>query len=178
MRHLYVVSPSSRTVKEANSWLPLCQQFSLSVGLIRRLEGCLILFPKGFFFDHFLILKAATTTLSKFIQTIWRFWGLHGSFQGKLPYDILCLQFFLLACRLHHAFFTKCLKPLEKYWRFNGVNIALFLDDGWLIDSDRDTCAVLLIFRLMLSQGLWWEVSIGIRVKFVNGWGLPMMERR
>ena len=27
--------------------------------------------------------------------------------------------------------------------RFNGVNIALFLDDGWLIDSDRDTCAVL-----------------------------------
>jgi hypothetical protein len=39
--------------------------------------------------------------------------------------------------------FTKCLKPLEKYWRFNGVNIALFLDDGWLIDSDRDTCAVL-----------------------------------
>ena len=39
--------------------------------------------------------------------------------------------------------FTKCLKPLEKYWRFNGVNIALFLDDGWLIDSDHDTCAVL-----------------------------------
>jgi len=39
--------------------------------------------------------------------------------------------------------FTKCLKPLEKYWRFNGVNIALFLDDGWLIDSDRDTCAAL-----------------------------------
>ena len=39
--------------------------------------------------------------------------------------------------------FTKYLKPLEKYWRFNGVNIALFLDDGWLIDSDRDTCAVL-----------------------------------
>lgn len=39
--------------------------------------------------------------------------------------------------------FTKCLTPLEKYSRFNGVNIALFLDDGWLIDSDRDTCAVL-----------------------------------
>ena len=39
--------------------------------------------------------------------------------------------------------FTKCLKPLEKYWRFNGVNIALFLDDGWLIDSDRDTCTTL-----------------------------------
>ena len=39
--------------------------------------------------------------------------------------------------------FAKCLKPLEKYWRFNGVNIALFLDDGWLIDSNRDTCGVL-----------------------------------
>ena len=39
--------------------------------------------------------------------------------------------------------FTKCLKPLEKYWRLNGINIALFLEDGWLIDSDRDTCAVL-----------------------------------
>ena len=39
--------------------------------------------------------------------------------------------------------FTKCLKPLEKYWRLNGINIALFLEDGWLIDSDHDTCAVL-----------------------------------
>jgi len=39
--------------------------------------------------------------------------------------------------------FTKFLEPRETYWRFNGVNIALFLDDGWLIDSDRDTCAVL-----------------------------------
>ena len=39
--------------------------------------------------------------------------------------------------------FTKCLKPIEKYWRFNGVNIALFLDDGWMIDSDRDTCTTL-----------------------------------
>ena len=39
--------------------------------------------------------------------------------------------------------FTKCLKPLEKYWRFNGVNIALFLDDGWLMEPDHGTCAVL-----------------------------------
>ena len=39
--------------------------------------------------------------------------------------------------------FTKCPKSLEKYRRFNGVNIGLFLDDGWLVDSDRDTCAVL-----------------------------------
>ena len=60
-------------------------------------------------------------------------------------YDILCLQFFLLVCllQLTRDIFTRCLKSLVKYWRFNGINIALFLDDGWLIDSDRDTCAVL-----------------------------------
>ena len=48
-----------------------------------------------------------------------------------------------MVCLLHLTFFFQCLKPLEKYWRFNGFNIALFLDDGWLINSDRDTCAVL-----------------------------------
>ena len=60
-------------------------------------------------------------------------------------YDILCLQFFLLVCllQLTRDIFTRRLKSLVKYWRCNGFNIALFLDDGWLIDSDRDTCAVL-----------------------------------
>ena len=38
--------------------------------------------------------------------------------------------------------FIKCLKPLEKYWRVNRVNIALFFNDGWLIDIDRNSCAV------------------------------------
>ena len=42
--------------------------------------------------------------------------------------------------------FTKCLKPLEKYWRFNGVNIALFLDDGWTVSPVRSE---LLIFGLI-----------------------------
>ena len=32
--------------------------------------------------------------------------------------------------------FTKCLKPLKKYWRIHGISVALFLDNGWLIDSD------------------------------------------
>ena len=36
--------------------------------------------------------------------------------------------------------FTKVLKPLEKYWRIQGVNIALFLDDGLIIDYDESTC--------------------------------------
>ena len=39
--------------------------------------------------------------------------------------------------------FTKCLKPLEKYWRIHGISVAIFLDDGWLIDSDQVPCAVL-----------------------------------
>ena len=35
---------------------------------------------------------------------------------------------------------TKCLKPLEKYWRSLGTNIALCLDDGWLTESSYDEC--------------------------------------
>ena len=34
--------------------------------------------------------------------------------------------------------FTECLTPLEIYRKVNGVNIALLLDDGWLIDIDRN----------------------------------------
>jgi hypothetical protein len=36
--------------------------------------------------------------------------------------------------------FTKCLKPLEKYWRSQGTNIALCLDDGWLSEGSFDDC--------------------------------------
>ena len=78
--------------------------------------------------------------------------------------------------------FIKCLKPLEKYWRFNGVSIALFLDDGWLIDSDRDTCTTLAasIWSDLGRQGLspMMRSLNGVRVKFVNGWelyGTPLM---
>ena len=39
--------------------------------------------------------------------------------------------------------FTKCLKLIEKYWRFQGVRIALFLDDGWLIENSLSACRVL-----------------------------------
>ena len=38
--------------------------------------------------------------------------------------------------------FIKCLKPLEKCWKVDKFNIALFLNDGWLIDIDRNSCAV------------------------------------
>ena len=38
--------------------------------------------------------------------------------------------------------FTKTLKPLENYWRCNGVHIALFLDDGW-ITEEQASCKTL-----------------------------------
>ena len=38
--------------------------------------------------------------------------------------------------------FTKVLKPLEKYWRIQGLRIAIFLDDGWAIVQDRESCRI------------------------------------
>ena len=37
--------------------------------------------------------------------------------------------------------FTKTLKPLEKHWRHQGICIAIFLDDGWAIERDRQVCS-------------------------------------
>ena len=39
--------------------------------------------------------------------------------------------------------FTKVLRLLVKYWRLNGLRIAIFLDDGWGIASSPDECASL-----------------------------------
>ena len=38
--------------------------------------------------------------------------------------------------------FTKVLKPLERYWRVQGLCIAIFLDDGWAIVQDREICRI------------------------------------
>ena len=32
--------------------------------------------------------------------------------------------------------FTKCLRPMVKYWRENGINIVLYLDDGWCVNRN------------------------------------------
>ena len=37
--------------------------------------------------------------------------------------------------------FTKVVKPLEKHWRYIGINIAIFLDDGWSLDKSKQTCS-------------------------------------
>ena len=37
--------------------------------------------------------------------------------------------------------FTKTLKPLEKRWRHQGICIAIFVDDSWAIERDRQACS-------------------------------------
>ena len=37
--------------------------------------------------------------------------------------------------------FIKTLKPLEKHWRHQGICVAIFLDDGWGIEKDRQVCS-------------------------------------
>ena len=36
--------------------------------------------------------------------------------------------------------FTKCLRPLVKHWRSNGIDIVLYLDDGFGFGRDSDQC--------------------------------------
>ena len=38
--------------------------------------------------------------------------------------------------------FTKILKPLEKHWRYQGICLAVFLDDGWGIEKNSQMCGV------------------------------------
>ena len=66
-------------------------------------------------------------------------------FAWKIPEDesLTYYQFTVLPFCLSTApfVFTKCLKPVrEKYWRSQGTNIALCLDDGWLSEGSYDDC--------------------------------------
>ncbi|VDI76706.1 Hypothetical predicted protein [Mytilus galloprovincialis] len=36
--------------------------------------------------------------------------------------------------------FTKCLRPLVKFWRGNGIKVVLYLDDGFGMSPDENTC--------------------------------------
>jgi hypothetical protein len=36
--------------------------------------------------------------------------------------------------------FTKCLRPMVKYWRENSVKIVLYLDDGFGMNTDEEQC--------------------------------------
>lgn len=42
--------------------------------------------------------------------------------------------------------FTKCLRPIVKYWRNSGIDIVLYLDDGLGFGKDLQTCSNASIF--------------------------------
>lgn len=54
--------------------------------------------------------------------------------------------------------FIKCLRLIEKYFRFQGVRIALFVDDGWFIENSLNAGRILSckikkdLYKLDLSQ--------------------------
>ena len=62
----------------------------------------------------------------------------------RFPNNKSCRYFVftVLPFRLSTAphIFTKTLKPLVKCWRYSGISLGLFLDDGWLTESERDAC--------------------------------------
>ena len=37
--------------------------------------------------------------------------------------------------------FTKCLRPMVRFWREHGVNIVLYLDDGWCSNRSLESCS-------------------------------------
>ena len=66
-------------------------------------------------------------------------WKHSNSNQVKF-YVFTVLPFGLLSSAPH--VFTKILKPLEKHWRFQGICVAVFLDDGWGTEKDSQVCEV------------------------------------
>ena len=62
---------------------------------------------------------------------------------GVTPYFVFTVLSFGLSSAPH--IFTKVFKRLEKYWRVFGFIIALFLDDGFLLDYTESTCNFIII---------------------------------
>ena len=73
-----------------------------------------------------------------FLGFAWKFSG-----DTKFWYFVFTVLSFGLASA--PFIFIKCLKPLEKYWRIHGISVAIFLDDGWLIEADQFSCAALAV---------------------------------
>ena len=71
-------------------------------------------------------------------QTYLGFCWKHGSSNFTKFYVFTVLPFGLSSAP---HIFTKTLKPLEKHWRHQGICIAIFLDDGWAIERDRQVCS-------------------------------------
>lgn len=71
-------------------------------------------------------------------QTYLGFSWKHGSSNLTKFYVFTVLPFGLLSAP---NISTKTLKPLEKHWRLQGICIAIFLDDCWAIERDREVCS-------------------------------------
>ena len=65
-------------------------------------------------------------------------WNLQGSQSSR--YFVFAVLPFGLSTAPY--IFTKCVRPLQMYWRFQGVKIAVFLDDGFVIDNTYESCKV------------------------------------
>ena len=113
--------------------------FTVPIQPNRRLILDLRCINKEFFYD----LKSSYHHTEIYPDHL-RFLGSELRFPGEsaIQHFVFCFLPFGLYSALY--IFTQCLKQLEKYWWFNNVNnYASFLDDCWLIHSDRDTRAVL-----------------------------------
>ena len=67
----------------------------------------------------------------KFLSFSWEFNGITKYFSfNVLPFDLSSAPYI----------FTKCLRPLIKHWRANGLFIVVFLDDGWGTASSFNEC--------------------------------------
>ena len=79
----------------------------------------------------------------KYLSFAWEF----GS--GSRYFSFQVLPFGLNSAPL---IFTKCLRPLVKYWRNKGFFIVVHLDDGWCIAPSLSTPLVILYHKTVKSD--------------------------
>ena len=74
------------------------------------------------------LISSSVITISIFSQIIKLSWVFPG-FSLVLS-DIFVFSFLPFGLSSAPYVFTKCLRPFVKFWRFSGVKIVVFLDDG------------------------------------------------
>ena len=67
-------------------------------------------------------------TISIFFWITKLFWVSSGFFSGTVRY--FCFASLPFGLSSAPYVFTKCLRPVVKFWRSNGIKIVVFLDDG------------------------------------------------
>ena len=68
---------------------------------------------------------------SQFLSFSWEFDGCTRYFSFQvLPFGLSTAPYI----------FTKCLRPLVKYWRSKGVCMVLYLDDSWICTRSKSEC--------------------------------------